>query len=56
MSMDDPEGLERWAYPLLPATALLVAGVLTLDATGFLFPPVAVGVVGATAGCAGPSR
>jgi hypothetical protein len=48
----DEERFARWAYPLLPMAALFVAGCLALDETGFLFPPVAVGVLGATAGVA----
>ena len=46
------ERFARWVYPLLLTVALSVAGRLTIDETGFLFPPVAVAVLGATAGFA----
>jgi hypothetical protein len=48
----DEDRFARLGYPLVPTVTLLVAGGLTLDETGFLFPPVAVGVLGATAGIA----
>jgi len=50
--MDDDPGFARWSYPLLPMVLLSVAGGLTPDDTGARFPPVAVGVLAATAGFA----